>query len=664
MKLSDSKFIRRSMEERTTVKPRGQFQGTEAASLRGIFDKQHREARMMFPEASGSYEAVSFHDPDNGLRRYGYIIGEGQHGTARVELGDGEYMDVPHDELRPLGGERASSHLRMQLRAAFGGVSTDTNGLRADMHDRFAPLAVDPSNSIELLSVGYSSSVGMPTDSEIGSYVAHFHPTARLLDVDDSMPGLLGLSVQRVAEHEVEAEMGPAAGGEVTETFDPEDEDDYEDGMEVEAADDDLEDACWVNYEAVGLKEGKGGKPVPNCVPEKSGASEGYVGPKGRPAARMSDAALADFHKVAPPHRGQVRQAQVFKDILQGIKDVVNRTRTRQPGFPSDDPDDYTTMAQALLRGTMNEQSAYILRKYFETGGSRAGSKFLQNPSIDEQTKLALLSAALQNYERIDRRGYEALASKLLPGFRGQDQSGQGAAGGLSQKRKQELREKYSVITNQFKEFIKVELQTAMQQAGGIDPYKLEDFSENIKKQLDAAVKSATENYGWDGDDIHAQVQQTFTELRAQPPKTQSRLDYDEAIGTQLDAMSHEALQSGRMPDIQQIKSQLSRALNLNYRDSLANYGWSDERILSEFGRTFAAIGPKKKNVILGIAFNELQKLISDLSTNPNALNDPRVQALIKKYKLQNKTDPQALRHEIQRLLSNPNKVLRRFLNP
>jgi hypothetical protein len=504
----------------------------------------------------------------------------------------------------------------------------------------------------------------MPTDSEIGSYVAHFHPTARLLDVDDSMPGLLGLSVQRFAEHEVEAEMGPAAGGEVTQVFDPKDADDYEGGMEVEAADDDLEDACWVNYKAVGLKEGRGGNPVPNCVPEKSGAGEGRVGPKGRPAARMSDAALADFHKVAPPHRGQVRQAQVFKNILQGIKDVVNRTRTRQPGFPSDDPDDYATMAQALLKGTMNEQSAYILRKYFETGGSRAGSKFLQNPSIDEQTKLALLSAALQNYERIDRRGYEALASKLLPGFRGQDQSGQGAAGGLSQKRKQELREEHPVITEQFTEAIKVGLQSAMQQAGGVDAYKLADFSQNIKKQLDAAVKSATENYGWDEADIYKQVQQTFTELRAQPPKTQSRADYDEYISDQLEQMAHNAIESGQgMPSMQYLKPQLANALQLGYRDSLENYGWSDQRLQDEFMRTYAEVFENKKQSILPMATNELTQL-GQFLLNPQSINDPRAQALVKKYKLQNKTDPQMLRHEIQRLLSNPNEVLRRFLRP
>jgi hypothetical protein len=26
---------------------------------------------------------------------------------------------------------------------------------------------------------------------------------------------------------------------------------------------------CWKNYEMAGMKKGKGGKPVPNCVPKK-----------------------------------------------------------------------------------------------------------------------------------------------------------------------------------------------------------------------------------------------------------------------------------------------------------------------------------------------------------------------------------------------------------
>jgi hypothetical protein len=33
-------------------------------------------------------------------------------------------------------------------------------------------------------------------------------------------------------------------------------------------------DPCWKDYEMVGMKKGKGGKPVPNCVPESSDNTE------------------------------------------------------------------------------------------------------------------------------------------------------------------------------------------------------------------------------------------------------------------------------------------------------------------------------------------------------------------------------------------------------
>jgi len=43
---------------------------------------------------------------------------------------------------------------------------------------------------------------------------------------------------------------------------------------EGEAQFEGLEDACWPGYEAIGLKPGKGGKMVPNCVPVKSSAEK------------------------------------------------------------------------------------------------------------------------------------------------------------------------------------------------------------------------------------------------------------------------------------------------------------------------------------------------------------------------------------------------------
>ena len=53
-------------------------------------------------------------------------------------------------------------------------------------------------------------------------------------------------------------------------------------GMKKEFAEgDDLSDACWPGYEAVGLKEGPDGRMVPNCVPvkEMSKVKEGFPVP-------------------------------------------------------------------------------------------------------------------------------------------------------------------------------------------------------------------------------------------------------------------------------------------------------------------------------------------------------------------------------------------------
>lgn len=224
MKLSDSKYIQRSIQ-RAQVQPKESLHADDYGLLRGVFDKTHREARMMFPEAEEQYEVVSFTDPRNGLRRFGYLVDSTPEGNGRVEIGDGQYAEVPPTELRRLGKKDDARSIKAQLRAAIGQVSTETNGVRADMHERMEPMLIDAQQRIELLSVGYSTTVGVPTVHEVNSYMSRFHPTAQVVDVDESLPGVLGVATIRQAEHEVEAEMEGAAGGDVLETFDPEEED-------------------------------------------------------------------------------------------------------------------------------------------------------------------------------------------------------------------------------------------------------------------------------------------------------------------------------------------------------------------------------------------------------------------------------------------------------
>jgi hypothetical protein len=58
-------------------------------------------------------------------------------------------------------------------------------------------------------------------------------------------------------------------------------------------------DPCWKNYEMVGMKKGKGGKPVPNCVP-KSSADSGECGGK-------------DYSEISVPDGWSV-SSNVYKD--------------------------------------------------------------------------------------------------------------------------------------------------------------------------------------------------------------------------------------------------------------------------------------------------------------------------------------------------------------
>jgi hypothetical protein len=49
-------------------------------------------------------------------------------------------------------------------------------------------------------------------------------------------------------------------------------------GKEDEESSDNAEDSdpCWKDYEMVGMKKGKGGKPVPNCVKKSDNSEQQY----------------------------------------------------------------------------------------------------------------------------------------------------------------------------------------------------------------------------------------------------------------------------------------------------------------------------------------------------------------------------------------------------
>lgn len=218
-KLSDHKFIARSLE-RSTPKKIERPDPADLAALRGVAEKARREAQHLVPGLDGSYEPVSFAHPHNGRRIYGWLVAVDSDGNARVEIGDGEYACVPPHELRRLGAREDRAKIQAELRRSIGQVSMETNGVRADLYETTSMVPLSGDDTLQLLSLGYSTSFGMPTGDELAAFVDRFHPTACIVEVDANMPGRVGLALQfDAAAHE--AEMGAAHGGEVQEVLDP-----------------------------------------------------------------------------------------------------------------------------------------------------------------------------------------------------------------------------------------------------------------------------------------------------------------------------------------------------------------------------------------------------------------------------------------------------------
>lgn len=116
-----------------------------------------------------------------------------------------------------------------------------------------------------------------------------------------------------------------------------------------EPADEGLEDACWKGYVAEGLKPGKGGEMVPNCVPVKT-ASEPVAEDwkaarfeKGKPAdptENMSEEDAAEWKAMTEEHGDQFKtaklQARQIKLLQQYIKDHPNRFISWFDDLPSE----------------------------------------------------------------------------------------------------------------------------------------------------------------------------------------------------------------------------------------------------------------------------------------------------------------------------------------
>lgn len=219
MKLSDRKFISKSRKEKRAKRAAPQSpDGDDLGKLRGLFSREAEiELERSGFSSGASPEAVSFTHPGTGRQIYGWIVAVEPDGSARVELGEGEYALVPPSELKRVGKRENREEVRVALRKALSGLDAEANGVRADIHATSDPHPVgQDEDRLYLLSLAYAKGMGVPTQSDIERWVKRFHPTAQICEIDASFPGRVAVSV-------VEAEMDPEdAGDEVLEVLDPE----------------------------------------------------------------------------------------------------------------------------------------------------------------------------------------------------------------------------------------------------------------------------------------------------------------------------------------------------------------------------------------------------------------------------------------------------------
>lgn len=188
LKLNDDKFIEAAMTKATSPSWPVRVAGTDLSKLRGLVDKDNREAAL-----DAEYEPVSFQHPETGRRVYGWLTSIMPSGEARVEIGDGEYALLAPEEIQRVGQKTERSKIQADLKRAIGQFTQD-EGYRSDLRETMSPTPLG--DGLDLISIGYNTSVGMPTESDLASYVSRFHPTAEICEVDTAMPGRIGVAVR------------------------------------------------------------------------------------------------------------------------------------------------------------------------------------------------------------------------------------------------------------------------------------------------------------------------------------------------------------------------------------------------------------------------------------------------------------------------------------
>lgn len=212
-KFSDAKFLEQTYkkaEEAKAPKPQAKLASEDVKALRGIFSRHAGTPEGVIERSlQEDGEPVSFIHPDSNLRIYGWLVETDIEGNSRVALNDGEYVIVPESELRPFGAAAGISaeevHKALHQKLPF----------RADLHETLSPTEISiEDETMHLINLSYAASKSDPTSADIMAYVDYHYPEATIVDAEIFLPGKIAVVVK--------SEMGPAHGGEVLETLNPE----------------------------------------------------------------------------------------------------------------------------------------------------------------------------------------------------------------------------------------------------------------------------------------------------------------------------------------------------------------------------------------------------------------------------------------------------------
>ena len=423
MKLNDSRFIKAAKDrEAARLEPEENLTGQDLAKLRGLGDPTYRLAQEINPGADGTYEPVSFVHPETSQTVWGWLVGIDRDRNVRVAMADDSYAILPESRIRRFGGpDEHKQQLQDNLKRLIRDVHA--SGIRTDLKEVGEPMRFE--DTAELLTLSYNSRLGQPTQDELLSYVARFHPTTSIVEVSNPIPGRVAIELRTSADKA--ADMPDAVGGEVLETLDPEYIDggqgsDDSDSVDAQAdfdkeagspasveyggdAEDvecdicnDVNDGVESNVDFDSLEPDH---PHRYHVSSSGDAPEPKLAQWYNPATPMGAAMGLGERAVGAVGRGMGALGRgISKGIGKGLGAINNELN--QPTMST--KPDYGVMAKTIAESGKHDLIGKALTSYINQGGARA----LAGTTKGYTTK-TLLEAALPVVQRSDESFWKEL---------------------------------------------------------------------------------------------------------------------------------------------------------------------------------------------------------------------------------------------------------------